>query len=352
MPTPRFSILLPTHNRADVLPIAIQSVLWQTERDFELLILGDGCTDETADRVAAFDDVRIRWFDLPKAPVIGYANRNIGLRHARGRYIAYQQHDDIWFPDHLARMGARLDESGADLAYSRCLWVDHLNYILPSAFDIGVASHAAGLRHADMAMTLCSVAHTRACVERHGWWDETMLRAGDVEFYHRIATGGAMTNVAFLSEPTGLHFVSNWRVTPQFKARKRVAWWLLHGLYDRDLPQALRLSVEPGESPQQAAWRRLSTNPGEQVAAIRDAVVRFHDALLWRGRSTARMAGLRAGHAVGSVLEAIWQAMLWAASKDRRSWQRTLRQRTRALDERRRTAAESSSSPALRSPQA
>jgi glycosyltransferase involved in cell wall biosynthesis len=349
---PRFSILLPTHNRADVLPIAIHSVLWQTERDFELLILGDGCTDDTAQRVAAFDDPRIRWFDLPKAPCIGYANRNVGLRHARGRYIAYHQHDDIWFPDHLARIGARLDESGADLAYSRCLWVDHLNYILPSAFDIGVPSHAAGLRHGDMAMTLSSVAHTRACVERHGGWDDTLLRAGDVEFYHRIGAGGGMANITFLSEPTSLHFVSTWRATRQFKLRKRVAWSLLHGLYDRDLPPALHLSVAPGESPQHAAWRRLAANPAEEVAAIRLAVVQFHDALLWRGRSTARMIGLRAGHAVGDVLEAMWQAVLWGTSAKRRQWQRALRQRAAALDDRRRTTANPPSTAALNSPEA
>jgi len=113
---------------------AIASVLWQTEQDFELLIVGDGCTDETATVVESFHDERIRWFDLPKAPLSGYANRNLVLSKARGRYVAYAQHDDILFPDHLAQLIATIRASKSEWATAVrfCARPMAIAFLLPS----------------------------------------------------------------------------------------------------------------------------------------------------------------------------------------------------------------------------
>jgi glycosyltransferase involved in cell wall biosynthesis len=329
--TPRFTVVLPTHNRADVLPFSIRSALWQTMPDFELLIAGDGCTDGTREVVRSFDDPRIRWFDLPKAPGIGYANRNAVLREARGRDIAYLAHDDIWFPDHLERLGALLDRSGVEYAYTRGLGVDIEGRMLPYWFNLSVARHQAGLWRGDSAITMCTVAHSRACLDKYGYWDETMSFGADVVMWHRILMGGRFKNLAFDPNPTSLHFVANWRDTKAHRRHSWIAGRLLDDFVNEMVPDPLRLRARPDRTQQEAAWLWLARNPTALVGEIRDGVVQLSDTMLWRSRTQPRLVGLRAGLMLGSVLERCRNAAMWMASPARRRLYANVRNKTRAL---------------------
>ncbi|MGH7456269.1 MAG: glycosyltransferase, partial [bacterium] len=94
------SVIIPTFNRAAFLREAIDSVLAQTEKDFELIVVDDGSTDCTRELVAEYGD-RIRYFFQPNAGAS--AARNLGIRHAAGNFIAFLDSDDLWLPKKLAR---------------------------------------------------------------------------------------------------------------------------------------------------------------------------------------------------------------------------------------------------------
>jgi Glycosyl transferase family 2 len=338
---PRFSIVVPTHNRADVLPFAIRSALWQTAGDFELLIAGDGCTDGTADAVRSFDDPRIRWFDLPKAPGVGYANRNHALREARGIYVAYLGHDDLWFPDHLERLAARLESADAEFVHSRLLSVDVTGRLRPSSYNIEVPAHQATLWRADMAMTITTVMHTRACLERYGYWSEDLPRMADVEMWHRIVAGGGFRRAAFVCEPTALHFASSAPMPAPTRAARSITAGIL-GSAQSQLPS---WRIDPGETPPQAAWRYLSDDPTRRVQAIRDGVVRFQDALLWSARSSLGLAGLRAGLVAGAALDRIVRGVVRLVSPRWRAASSAVQDRTRPLEARARGRRDAAGEP-------
>src|SRR3954471_20793743 len=118
MNSPRVSVIIPTYNRSTVLPFAVHSVLGQTLGDFELLVVGDGCTDDTEQVVMAIKDPRVRWINLPSNTGHQSGPNNRGLQEARGEYIAYLGHDDLWLRHHLECATAKLDETGAAFAHS------------------------------------------------------------------------------------------------------------------------------------------------------------------------------------------------------------------------------------------
>ena len=97
------SVIMPCHNGADYLANSIQSVIDQTYKDWELLIVDDGSTDNSLQIIKEFAaaDPRIRFFPIEKASGSPTYPRNVGIQNAVGRFIAFLDCDDMWLPEKL-----------------------------------------------------------------------------------------------------------------------------------------------------------------------------------------------------------------------------------------------------------
>ena len=111
--SPTFSVVIPTYNRADLLPRAVGSVLGQTMGDFELLVVDDGSVDTTREVIEGFRDSRVRYLRQENAGAP--SARNHGARLARGRYITFLDSDDEALPDWLETLTKTFEEQEADI---------------------------------------------------------------------------------------------------------------------------------------------------------------------------------------------------------------------------------------------
>ena len=112
------SVIIPTYNRESVLKGSILSVLHQTVTDLELIIADDCSTDGTKSLVESIGDPRLRYL-CPDHNQGACAARNAGIEAARGEWIAFQDSDDTWVPDKLARMLAIAQSVDADVYFHR-----------------------------------------------------------------------------------------------------------------------------------------------------------------------------------------------------------------------------------------
>lgn len=121
------SIVLPTYNRARFLPDAIRSIREQLNTDWELVIVDDGSTDDTAAVVGELcRDLGDRVRYIHQQNQGAYPARNTGLRAARGEYVAFFDSDDLWLPHHLSNCVEALEATrDVDWVYGACRMVNH-----------------------------------------------------------------------------------------------------------------------------------------------------------------------------------------------------------------------------------
>jgi glycosyltransferase involved in cell wall biosynthesis len=198
---PRVSVIIATHNRAGYLREAIESVLAQSYRDFELIVVDDGSSDETREVVDSYGD---RACYLYRENGGECAARNSGLARARGEYIALLDDDDLFLPHKLECQVAALEqlpEAGMACSGTR-QFLDGgreraAGASLPVSGPARLEDVFGELLLWNRRVSVPGVLIRRACLDRVGPFDERLVCAGDEEMWLRIS---AEHPVAF-SEP-------------------------------------------------------------------------------------------------------------------------------------------------------
>jgi glycosyltransferase involved in cell wall biosynthesis len=204
---PEISVIMPVYNGSAFLERSVGSICQQTFPDWELLAVDDGSTDGSYEHLCKWQrcDSRIRAFRLASNRGVSAA-RNHGLRQAAGRFIAYLDCDDEYYPDYLGCVHAH--QGHADVlifAYDVVRAASGPGSAAATRIDTcDPALHRASFMHSNMVGYL-AVAHCRGLLDRVGLFDESMKVAEDWDLWKRFA----LANAYFLFRPdkSGRYYV-------------------------------------------------------------------------------------------------------------------------------------------------
>lgn len=120
---PLFSVIVPARNAESHVAETVGSVLAQRCADLEVLVVDDASTDKTVEHLRGIEDARLRLLTASAHGRVGAnAARNLGLDHARGRWIAFLDADDWWSPEHLSRLARTAEQATADFVAGDLLY--------------------------------------------------------------------------------------------------------------------------------------------------------------------------------------------------------------------------------------
>lgn len=188
---PEVSVVMPTHNRSDIMLATLASVLAQRGVDLEVVVVDDGSHDDTPAVLAAVEDERVRVLRHDEPRGVGNA-RNTGIEAARGEWVAPLDDDDLWAPEKLAAQLAELRSTGRHWAVSLAV-----QFLLPGPSPWVVSSPrtpegiAADLLHQNAVPGGGSgVLARRAAVLDAGGFDPDLPLLGDWDMWLKLLRSG------------------------------------------------------------------------------------------------------------------------------------------------------------------
>jgi glycosyltransferase involved in cell wall biosynthesis len=181
---PLVSVIIPTYNRAELVQEALASVEAQTFRDFEILVVDDGSTDDTAEALASLKGIRVLRHDCRRGVA---AARNLGIAEARGEWLAFLDSDDLWLTDKLARQMAYLkDRPDLLLCQTDEVWVRNRIKVNKPVSHRKVAGKIFLPSLERCMISPSAVVLHRRLLSDHGGFDEEMPAAEDYDLWLRL----------------------------------------------------------------------------------------------------------------------------------------------------------------------
>jgi len=195
-PSPLISVIIPTCNRGAVLEHAIESVLNQTLKNFELLIIDDGSTDHTPQLVTTYQN-RIKYFtQINQGPA---AARNFGIQNSQGDLICFLDSDDRWIETKLEiQVGLMLSDPNIKICYTDEIWIRR---------GVRVNQKQVHRKYSgwiyQQCLPLCIISPSSAMIHREvfdqvGLFDETMIVCEDYDLWLRISR---VYPITFIPQP-------------------------------------------------------------------------------------------------------------------------------------------------------
>ena len=227
---PVAAILVPTHDHAATLDLAVRSALDQTVAEIEVVVIGDGAGEDTREVVAglAREDPRVRFLDFAKGPNHGEVHRGTAVEESDAEIVCYLCDDDLLLPDHVESMAALLAD--ADLAQSQNGFLDPDGVWHPYFSNLASPGWRERLMRPDRnSVSLTGTAHTTAAYRRlpHGWRTTPPGREPDHYMWQQFLAEPRVravtaTRITALQFPSHLHGRSG--LSPVERRRELEAW--------------------------------------------------------------------------------------------------------------------------------
>lgn len=228
------SVIIPAFNQGHYLGEAIQSVIDQTFPDFELVVVDDGSTDNTAQVACSFSDTRVRYIHQENRGLS--AARNTGILRSSGEYLTFLDSDDLFVADKLETLlNAMQRDPGLGFVAGQAVLIDENALPLGKVFDTPLPENPVHLLLWN-PLHVCSVMMRRDWQQKVGLFDESLHAYEDWDMWLRLARAGC--RMGWVAHPVSLYRFHTRQMTRDKDRMTTATFAVLKKVYsDPDLPQ-------------------------------------------------------------------------------------------------------------------